>query len=468
MDLFLVSIIAIVLALLLIPTYLIKRFNKGKTYYGIVSVLKFTKPLHWFDKLLFFGRFLDWLSFLGILLGFGVFGADYLYGRKQGKLKRIGIWIISFLFLFAIFHFLLSPMFSSHFTKNFEFLFPFAFALFGLAGFILFMLAMSGIDILFKIFSGIKPCPGVAPVIPGVQIPNVPFTIPWYAWIPLFLILLIHEASHGIIARKIGVKIKSTGLLLAGLFPIGAFVEPDEKKLKSSKEIDQLCVYSAGPTSNLLAMGVGFLVSTLLFSFLLVPVLNDLNEFNKSSVDRVEISEVKEKVHLCGEDFPAPAFGNLEAGMVLLGVNDKPIHSVSDALQEIPRSPGSTATFLVEKNGIQKEISLESNAIGSFGINLKEVKKEGFEFPLSYTLLSFALALLYGIVLWFVLLNFLFAIVNFLPLEPFDGGKMAKIILMPYLGFWKISQKEKEKRLNKIMIYLLLILLLINALPLFL
>ena len=42
--------------------------------------------------------------------------------------------------------------------------------------------------------------------------------------------IIIHEFSHGILARVENVKINSIGLLLFAIIP-GAFVEPDEEKL---------------------------------------------------------------------------------------------------------------------------------------------------------------------------------------------------------------------------------------------
>lgn len=464
---FLFWIIAVIL-LLTVPTYLIKRFKKGQTYFGIASMIRIKRVLPWFDKFLFLGKLIDFISLLGILLGFGVLGADYLFGRKHKTGKRLTILLISFVFLFGIFYFFLAPFFSSPLSSEFEFLYPFVFALLGFAGFIFLMLIISGIIILFKIFSGVKTCPGVAPVIPGVKIPNVPIDVPLYAWIPLFLILLIHEGFHGIVARKVGIRLKSTGLLLAGIFPIGAFVEPDEKQLKSKKPVEQLKVFSAGPTSNLLAIGFGFFTIFFLFSFLFAPILSDLDKTHAAAVQAVQITKVDENISFCGEKFPSPAFGKLKEGMILVAINGKKINTLSELMQQLPRKAANEVTFLVEKDGLQESISLTSNELGLFGFESKEVLKDDFVFPLSYILLSWFFGLLAGILIWFVLFNFLFAIVNFLPLEPFDGGKMAKLIVMPYLSFWKIPAKEKEQKLNKLMIRLLLILLLINALPLFL
>ena len=65
--------------------------------------------------------------------------------------------------------------------------------------------------------------PGVNPVIPL-----------WYGIIALVVAMVIHEFSHGILSRVADVKVKALGLLLF-IFPIGAFVEPDEEEMKNMK-----------------------------------------------------------------------------------------------------------------------------------------------------------------------------------------------------------------------------------------
>ena len=69
---------------------------------------------------------------------------------------------------------------------------------------------------------------------------------------------------------------------------------------------------------------------------------------------------------------------------------------------------------------------------------------------------------------WLLMLSFAIAMINFLPMDPFDGGKIAKIVFLPYFGFLKMGKADTEKFIGRLMLWIILGLLLLNALPLFL
>jgi membrane-associated protease RseP (regulator of RpoE activity) len=71
-----------------------------------------------------------------------------------------------------------------------------------------------------------------------------------------------------------------------------------------------------------------------------------------------------------------------------------------------------------------------------------------------------------GFLGWLLLLNFLVATANYIPISPFDGGKMANILVAPYLGFLNMSEDDTKKMVGKIFGIILLILILVNAAPL--
>jgi len=87
---------------------------------------------------------------------------------------------------------------------------------------------------------------GVSPVVPGLQIPGSGIFVPLViGWIALFIIIVVHEFAHGVVARAHDVKVKSSGLLFFG--PImGAFVEPDEKELAKKDPSVQYSIFAAG------------------------------------------------------------------------------------------------------------------------------------------------------------------------------------------------------------------------------
>src|SRR3989338_5431196 len=113
------------------------------------------------------------------------------------------------------------------------------------------------INNIYVIFTKPEATPGVGLVLPfkakGV------FFVPFFYWmISLFVIAIVHEFSHGLIARANNLKVKSSGFAFVGLIvPIipAAFVEPDEKELRKRLHREQLNVFSSGPLSNV-ALGL--------------------------------------------------------------------------------------------------------------------------------------------------------------------------------------------------------------------
>ncbi len=110
--------------------------------------------------------------------------------------------------------------------------------------------------------------PPLAPLIPYLPslfkadfLPMFYFTY----WIVIIAVIAVgHEFAHGIFARLINVKIKSTGFGFLGPF-LAAFVEPDEEELKKRKISDQLAVIGAGSFANII-MTIMFFVLLVVFS----------------------------------------------------------------------------------------------------------------------------------------------------------------------------------------------------------
>ena len=107
--------------------------------------------------------------------------------------------------------------------------------------------------------------PGGTLLLPGV---NLPF---FEGILALVIILAVHEGAHAILARVGKVPILSSGIVLFGIIPIGAFVEPDEKKLAKLESVAQTRVLVAGSSSNLM-FSLIFFTLFLGFSFMLRAV----------------------------------------------------------------------------------------------------------------------------------------------------------------------------------------------------
>ncbi|MCX6803273.1 MAG: hypothetical protein NTY48_01740, partial [Candidatus Diapherotrites archaeon] len=56
---------------------------------------------------------------------------------------------------------------------------------------------------------------------------------------------------------------------------------------------------------------------------------------------------------------------------------------------------------------------------------------------------------------------------NYFPSDPFDGGRMAKIMLLPYFGFLNFNKKETQKFIGRLFTWLLVASLLLNMIPYF-
>ena len=106
------------------------------------------------------------------------------------------------------------------------------------------------------------------------------FYVPFFYWIiSVFLLVIVHEFSHGVISRLYGFRIKSSSLaFLVIIVPIipAAFVEPDEKKMERSPRLHQLSVFAAGSFSNIV---FAFIALGLMF-FAVNPVLGSITENN--------------------------------------------------------------------------------------------------------------------------------------------------------------------------------------------
>ena len=101
--------------------------------------------------------------------------------------------------------------------------------------------------------------PPIAPVIP--YFPQLfglseffPAFYGIYFIVAILLVATLHEFSHGIFARRFGIKIKTTGFAFLKFFPaiFGAFVEQDEKQMTKASKFQQMAVLSAGVFANVI------------------------------------------------------------------------------------------------------------------------------------------------------------------------------------------------------------------------
>lgn len=474
LNLFLFFIAYLGLAFLFVPTYLFKVSGRADTFY-IISLLK-TKRLIGFIEKISKPRVWDFLADFGLVLGFGAIGVDYLFGRKFSKPKRLLIAGLSSALLFALFlgfflTFLVSP---NPGLLPALILFSLSFAFGGLMLFALVSLAWQVFDIFSKIMVGKTPCPGVVPIIPGLhlifQIPNVPSFLmpPISVWGAFLIILVVHEFSHGTLMKRAGIKIKSVGIALLGLLPIGAFVEPNEAQLKSLPGRKQLRIYAIGPASNIYSMLV-FIALIVFVSITLGPVIGSTVDSMERKIEfgSVAIAGVMDDYDLCGNTIEMPADGVIEKGWILQKYNGVELNTLYDFRQALLKPDRNVSMVFETKDGIVEK-TLEKNQRGEIGIITALNYVPGKEPTQEYKNTVFLLNEIATFLSWLLLLSLAVAMINFLPMDPFDGGKIAKIMFLPYFGFLGMSKKETQKFIGRLFLWIVAALLLLNALPLLL
>ena len=461
-----------VLIFCLATTYALKQTGKVKTYH-IASMIKTTKFIPWLDKLMIFGRLIDAFARIGLIFGFGAFAVDYMYGRHQRFFIRIPLFALSAGILYLIYDRFFLLMLSNPFISEYALHLSLSFSFFGFAGFIVFSLFGYAIYIMTNVAQGTggQVCPGVAPLIPGVKMPNMPIVVPLHGWLSLLIILVLHEGMHGVVLRRVGLKIKSGGLLLIGLFPIGAFVEPDEEEMKKAEPIKALKVFAAGPMANLFTM-FAVLVFVFIFLFAIQKPLVDpwINEIKAEGYEGIVVSSVEEEFDFCGDILAGPAFGKLEEGMLLHEVNGRKISSAAQAAAIISRFKSEEFTMTMEKEDATLETFTikPEGKLNYLGFQIRDKQKDDYTPPEEFELYKAVASPFNSFINWFFILSFLVAIVNFLPLEPFDGGRILKIMVLPYIGFLNLTDEEAEKSIRRVSLAVIVLLLVINALPMIL
>src|SRR5437867_3053262 len=113
----------------------------------------------------------------------------------------------------------------------------------------------------FNIFNLVYRTKQAGPTLLIIPLPGV--TISWeifpYILISIAILLIPHEAAHGIASVLDKVPIKSSGIFL-GIFLPGGFVETDEEDLQKRHARTKLRVFAAGSSTNVATWFIIFLM----------------------------------------------------------------------------------------------------------------------------------------------------------------------------------------------------------------
>lgn len=257
-------------------------------------------------------------------------------------------------------------------------------------------------SIINVLFTSTSPTVGV--VLP-IEAKGV-FYVPFIYWIiSIFAILIVHEGMHGVMARALGMKVRSSGLMVLGIIaPLipGAFVEPDEKQLRKAKTKDQLAVYAAGPFANIISA----VVCIALLSFVFNPITDGFYGNNVVVTD------------MLGENSPAEIAG-ISPGETINQIDGRQIKNTNDFSAAIrAHTPGETISVVT--GGTVYDVTLQENPdSGSvwFGTFVEQ--------PLVNTSWWAATLIWFRDLFWWLfLLNLGVGLFNLVPLGPIDGGRM--------------------------------------------
>ncbi|MBW2985917.1 M50 family metallopeptidase [Candidatus Woesearchaeota archaeon] len=265
--------------------------------------------------------------------------------------------------------------------------------------------------------------PGIAP---GIQ-PVLPFEakgvffVPFIYWIlAIFVIAVVHEFSHGLIARVYNIKIKSSGIAFLGvIFPIipAAFVEPEERQLLKKSLRAQLSVFAAGPFANIITAGVVFL----LISHAAAPILD--TAFDRKGVEIIEVVE----------DGPFAVAG-VPSGEIVTKFEKTRITSVKNFTNAVKKYKVNQ-TVVVKTLNTAYAVKLGSHpkneSLPYLGISSKQYVEPNPDFVAKYgSFVPAAIEWISGFLYWLFVLNLGIGLFNLLPLGPIDGGRMVKAVFM--------------------------------------
>tara|TARA_Y100000310_G_C20688521_1_gene820696 strand:- start:799 stop:1977 length:1179 start_codon:yes stop_codon:yes gene_type:complete len=299
---------------------------------------------------------------------------------------------------------------------------------------------------LYDVFTKPLAISGVALVLP-FKVKGAVF-VPFFYWIiSIFVLAVVHEFSHGVVARLFKIKIKSSGFAALAIFlPIlpAAFVEPDEKQVAKIPKKQQLAIFAAGPFSNILTA----IIIIILFLTALQPITNAI-----MIDDGVKIISVNNE--------SSPAF---DAGIIdnelIINIDNSQINSVDDfkeALDE--KSPNQEITLQtnVSTYPVTLGTSPQDNEKAYLGVSVVQNFQKNEAFIAKYgSFTTESILWILGLLYWLYVLNLGIGLFNLVPLGPIDGGRML------LTGLECITTPERAKNIWKNISWLFLILIILN------
>lgn len=313
------------------------------------------------------------------------------------------------------------------------------------------LIAIQLVSNVITIFTQPEAAPGVGIVLP-IEAKGV-FYVPFFYWIiAIFIIAVVHEFSHGIIARLYDVRIKSSGFAFLGIVvPIipAAFVEQDDKQMKKKQKRKQLSIFAAGPFANI-ALGFVFL---LLLAAIFAPLARNIEEY-----DGVEIAGLVE-----AEEPLAAESAGISEGEIITQIDDisvKTLINFSHLLDS--KNPGDMLLLQTDKKTYELSLSAnpENKSQAYIGVYVSQHKKIKDSVKEKYGYLPDAFLWFYGLFSWLFLLNIGIGLFNLVPIGPLDGGRMLQLVLK---SVFNEKRGEKIWKVVSLVFFTIVLIIIIHA-----
>lgn len=403
------------------------------------------------------------------LLGLLSFGAVYAYASKSVfsvypfaveinlSVAALGLSLVAFILLFkasgrigkgkaAIVAFILAFVFFAHpflqefiYTGNaFSLLATFFIGIVGLPGYMLLQLLMAGIAFAVG-SSSISPLTPSLPAIEGgvavlkdtgglgLSIPIFPDVI-----FALVILLVLHEGFHGLVARAQGIGVKHTGIATISIFPLGAFVEPDEKQFKKESREKQVRVFAVGSFANIYVLAIA--------SFAIGSIMVSNGMISPYGMPAGSVTTW------------APAGQFVEPGDILMEIGGNRILTSADFYSVMgQRVPNETVVVITDKGEFNATLieNPSNSSLGYLGVGPDIDRTLSFFSPeLMGSSLRGDLLWLFHMLKWLFLINLSVGILNLLPIPIFDGHGVYRNIF----GWIEDSNKwAKRKHLARVL-----------------
>ncbi|MBU1198024.1 site-2 protease family protein [Candidatus Micrarchaeota archaeon] len=395
---------------------IIQRLARIEGYYGLL-ILRGTRgfgAMEYFSK--HFGKTARDLADFGLSLSFGALYSYWLFGRTSKKKFFAHLIALGAFFLIL----------QTGIALQFGEIAPAVFLLnmsFGL-------LALGTQSLLFqgaRILTSPESAAGVTLIVPGV-------TVPWEGIIAIIIAAGVHEIAHGILCRVEKLEVKNSGAIFLGVLPIGAFVEPNEEKMKRIDVHKKRRILVAGTTSNFFL----FLIFTLLTQIVAFGLIGMTNH--------IQVVGVAEE---------GSAFGILEENEVIVAIQGIPVKSSNELVNEVQKFEAGAFVPLTTNLGEKHVRLMEGKKMGIF---LQDAPSPSNAFVFGLLMFVFIVFNLTA------LINFALAVINILPIFLTDGYRMVyeeSRIAFPSPG------DQKAQRIAVAVGIISVLLLLINFIPSF-